>query len=232
MPPLKVTLNGLLNLHAPFSKLRINQSQRQQFLTPRSHHFQLAFIRRWPSAWVIILAWSRNLNMPPLWENQFVEFWPSSNGSFLGWFPPWKLHGIPRNGWLLFSQAWTIRSALFSFPNVSYHFPQTTTFITVDRIVSLAIALHRNQYLEPKITIDDRSIMFKMITKLLGYLNSNFAVYHVRATNLIWGLQGSTTRPYVESILAQSMTSPEHRNVGTYYEAFGVLWRFSGMHRE
>ncbi len=61
--------------------------------------------------------------------------------------------------------------------------------------------------------------MFKMITKLLGYLNSNFAVYHVRAANLIWGLQGSTTRPYVESILAQSMTSPEHRNVGTYYEA-------------
>lgn len=98
----------------------------------------------------------------------------------------------------------------------------------MDRIISLAVALHRNQYLEPKITVDERPIMYKMIKKLLDYLHTDFTVYHFRAVNLIWALQGSTTRPHVESILAQSMISPEARNVATSYEAFGVLWRLSG----
>ena len=35
-------------------------------------------------------------------------------------------------------------------------------------------------------------------------------------------------RPYVESILAQSLTSPESRNDIGAYEAFGVLWRLTG----
>lgn len=70
--------------------------------------------------------------------------------------------------------------------------------------------------------------MYKMVNKLLGYLHPEFAVYHVRAVNLIWSLDSATRRPHVESILAQAMTSPESRNVHESYEAFGVLWRLSG----
>lgn len=99
----------------------------------------------------------------------------------------------------------------------------------MDRLISLAISLHRNQYLEPKVAIDERPLMYKMVSKLLDYLRPDFAAYHVRAVTLIWSLQESTTRPHVESILAQSMTSPESRNVSEAYEAFGVLWRLSGM---
>ncbi|KAF9486392.1 hypothetical protein BDN70DRAFT_822033, partial [Pholiota conissans] len=104
---------------------------------------------------------------------------------------------------------------------------QASTFTTVDRLISLVIGLQRNHYLEPKVVIDDRLVMHKMVGKLLDYLRPDFTVYHVRAVSLIWSLQGSTTKPHIESILAQSMTLPESRNLSEAYEAFGVLWRLS-----
>jgi hypothetical protein len=70
--------------------------------------------------------------------------------------------------------------------------------------------------------------MSKMVNKLLHYLRAEYTTYHVRAVNLIWSLESSVKKPDVESILAQSMTSPESRNVSEAYEAFGVLWRLTG----
>lgn len=70
--------------------------------------------------------------------------------------------------------------------------------------------------------------MYKMINRLLNYLRPDCAVYHVRAVNLIWSLEGATKRSRVESILAQAMTSPESRKEQEAYEAFGVLWRLTG----
>ena len=35
-------------------------------------------------------------------------------------------------------------------------------------------------------------------------------------------------KPYVESIVAQSLTSPNPRHDNEVYEAFGVLWRLTG----
>jgi hypothetical protein len=64
--------------------------------------------------------------------------------------------------------------------------------------------------------------------QLFEYLRPNCAAYHVRAVNLIWSLEASTAHPHAESIIAQSMTSPESRNVHEAYEAFGVLWRLTG----
>jgi hypothetical protein len=72
--------------------------------------------------------------------------------------------------------------------------------------------------------------MYKMVNKLMKYLHSDCAVYHVRAVNLIWSLEAATKRSHVESILSQTMTSPESRNIHESYEAFGVLWRLTGWH--
>lgn len=83
--------------------------------------------------------------------------------------------------------------------------------------------------MEPKVHIDERPTMYKMVTKLLRYLRSDCAAYHVRAVNLIWALEAATKRSHVESILAQTMNSPESRNVQESYEAFGVLWRLTGL---
>lgn len=105
---------------------------------------------------------------------------------------------------------------------------QTATFLTADRLISLAIALHCNQFLEPRFTIDERPILDKMVNRLLRYLQPTHSAYHVRAVNLIWSLESSTTHSHVESILAQCMTSPKPGAFLAGYEAFGVLWRLTG----
>lgn len=107
-------------------------------------------------------------------------------------------------------------------------FLKTSTFTTVDRLITSTITLQQSQYLEPKLDFNERSTMSKMIATLLKYLHPDFAGYHVRAVNLIWSLQASTTRSHVESIVAQSMTSPKSGNVSEAYEAFGVIWRLTG----
>ncbi|KAG5643542.1 hypothetical protein DXG03_000683 [Asterophora parasitica] len=104
---------------------------------------------------------------------------------------------------------------------------ESSNFTTVDRTVSLVVALHQTTSLVPRPSIDDRPTMHKMVNKLLCYLRADCAVYHVRAVNLIWSLEAATKHPHVESIMAQTMTSPESRNINESYEAFGVLWRLT-----
>lgn len=100
----------------------------------------------------------------------------------------------------------------------------------MDRIISLSISLYKSSCVKPKLSIDDRSIISKMVSKLLHYLRPKFSMYHVRAVNLIWSLESSMKKPYVESILAQSLTSPKPRHDNEVYEAFGVLWRLTGTY--
>ncbi|KAG7099897.1 hypothetical protein E1B28_001698 [Marasmius oreades] len=104
---------------------------------------------------------------------------------------------------------------------------ESANFTVVDRIVSLIVALQQTQGLEPNFSIDERATMSKMVTRLMYYLRPDCAAYHLRAVNLVWALEASIPRPHVESILAQSMASPESRNVQETYESFGVLWRLT-----
>ncbi|KAJ7269339.1 Dopey, N-terminal-domain-containing protein [Mycena haematopus] len=100
-------------------------------------------------------------------------------------------------------------------------------FTMVDQAISLIVVLHRTANLLPRLLVDERSIMSKMVNRLTKYLRPNFTVYHVRSVTLIWSLENATSRSHVESILAQTMNAPESRNVHEAYEAFGVLWRLS-----
>ncbi|KAJ3739812.1 Dopey, N-terminal-domain-containing protein [Lentinula detonsa] len=104
---------------------------------------------------------------------------------------------------------------------------ENTNFTVVDKTISLVVLLHQTSDLTPNISIDDRPTMSKMVNRLLLYLRLDYAVYHVRAVNLIWSLEAATPRSHVESILAQAMNSPEPKDVQESYEAFGVLWRLS-----
>ncbi|KAG6911306.1 hypothetical protein DXG01_002145 [Tephrocybe rancida] len=104
---------------------------------------------------------------------------------------------------------------------------ESANFTTVDRTVTLLVALHQNTNLIPRPSINDRLTTYTMVKKLLKYLRANYAVYHVRAVNLIWSLEAATTHSHVESILAQTMTSPDSQNIHESYEAFGVLWRLT-----
>ncbi|KAJ2917856.1 hypothetical protein MD484_g2573, partial [Candolleomyces efflorescens] len=104
---------------------------------------------------------------------------------------------------------------------------ETSTFTTVDRVVTIIAALGRSDLIQPPLHINDRASMRKMVTKLLHYLNADTVAYHARAVHLICSLETSTTEKHVESVIAQTMASPESRNVAEAYEAFGVLWRLS-----
>ncbi|PFH49049.1 hypothetical protein AMATHDRAFT_5245 [Amanita thiersii Skay4041] len=104
---------------------------------------------------------------------------------------------------------------------------KSITFPVVDSAVTLVMALHQCHFLNPQLNIDDRATMSKMVNKLLYYLGPMSAVYHVRVVSLIWSLDDTTTKPHVESILAQSLTSLEPTKALEAYDAFGVLWRFS-----
>ncbi|KAI0050603.1 hypothetical protein FA95DRAFT_1536117 [Auriscalpium vulgare] len=101
------------------------------------------------------------------------------------------------------------------------------TFTLVDSVVSLAVALQQSTRLQPTVNIQDRAIMFKVVRSLTHYLRPAYSTYHARAVNLIWALENSTQRRYIESIIAQGLTSPESRNNEGSYEAFGVLWRLT-----
>ncbi|KAJ6520217.1 Dopey, N-terminal-domain-containing protein [Mycena sanguinolenta] len=104
---------------------------------------------------------------------------------------------------------------------------ESCNFTMVDRAISLIVVLHRTSNLLPRLLVDERSVMSKMVNRLMKYLRPNFTVYHVRSVALIWSLENATSRSHVESILAQTMNAPESRNVHEAYEAFGVLWRLT-----
>jgi len=101
-------------------------------------------------------------------------------------------------------------------------------FTLLDHIVSLLIVMHNTHYLERGLNIDNRTVMVKVVTKLLHYLRPDTTAYHVRAVDLIWSLEAISKHSHVESIVAQTLTSPESRNVQEAYDAFGVLWRLTG----
>ncbi|KAG6851405.1 hypothetical protein H0H93_005803 [Arthromyces matolae] len=107
---------------------------------------------------------------------------------------------------------------------------ESANFTTVDRTISFVVSLHQNAKVTPRPVIDKRPTMLKMINKLLGYLHTNYAPYHVRVVNLIWSLQAVTSQSHIEAIIAHAMTSPgDSRSKQESFEAFGVLWRLTGF---
>ncbi|KAG2744495.1 hypothetical protein P692DRAFT_20837634 [Suillus brevipes Sb2] len=104
---------------------------------------------------------------------------------------------------------------------------EAVSFTLVDQVVSLIMSLHGTQKLSPKPLMDKRPAVSRMVKKLFRYLHADIAMCHVRAVSLIWSID-SMSRPHeVESIIAQSMCSPELKNVYEAHEAFGILWRLS-----
>ncbi|KAJ8503598.1 hypothetical protein ONZ45_g10714 [Pleurotus djamor] len=104
---------------------------------------------------------------------------------------------------------------------------ESSNFTILDRTVSLSVALHQMRSLEPRLSIDRRSTMHKMVNKLIQYLSPSSTVYHARAVTLIWALEAATPRSHVEAIVAHTMTAYQGQATESSYEAFGVLWRLT-----
>ncbi|KAG1868238.1 Dopey, N-terminal-domain-containing protein [Suillus subalutaceus] len=135
------------------------------------------------------------------------------------------IHTVDRSCDTTLSLPWKPSEWLYSMLNCLDL--EAVSFTLVDQVVSLILSLHGAQKLSPKLSMDKRPVVSRMVKKLFRYLHADLATCHVRAVSLIWSIE-STSRPHeVESIIAQSMCSPESRNVYEAHEAFGVLWRLS-----
>jgi hypothetical protein len=53
-------------------------------------------------------------------------------------------------------------------------------------------------------------------------------MYHARAANLVWLVEKTSTHRRVESIIAETLTSPDALDREVSYHAFGALWRLTG----
>jgi hypothetical protein len=53
-------------------------------------------------------------------------------------------------------------------------------------------------------------------------------MYHARAASLVWILEKTSTHHQVESIIAETLTSPRGPDSEASYHAFGNLWRLTG----
>ncbi|KAF8588312.1 hypothetical protein K439DRAFT_1629769 [Ramaria rubella] len=102
-----------------------------------------------------------------------------------------------------------------------------TSFAVTDRVVSTVVTLGGSIGVQPRLFFDNRPTMAKMVNALFYFLGVDYAPYHARAVQLIWIFENATTHYHVESIIAQSLTSSESRNIHEAYEAFGVLWRLT-----
>jgi len=53
-------------------------------------------------------------------------------------------------------------------------------------------------------------------------------MYHARAATLVWLVEKTSTHRRVESIIAETLTSPGVLDREASYHAFGALWRLTG----
>ncbi|KAF8845997.1 hypothetical protein BDN67DRAFT_891629, partial [Paxillus ammoniavirescens] len=104
---------------------------------------------------------------------------------------------------------------------------ENTDFALVDRCISVIVSIQGSSKLSPKFILDDRAVVSRMVKKLFKFLHQDWAIFHTRAVNLLWTLESSTGRHYVESIVAHSMSTSDSRNTHEAFEAFGVLWRLT-----
>ncbi|KAI6136235.1 Dopey, N-terminal-domain-containing protein [Pisolithus sp. B1] len=100
-------------------------------------------------------------------------------------------------------------------------------FPLLDHGITLIIAIHRSSRLLPSAPANQKLAVGRMVKRLFRFLRHECAIYHVRAADLVWTLESSTGHHYVESIIAQSLNSPNLYNLEEAFEAFGVLWRLT-----
>ena len=53
-------------------------------------------------------------------------------------------------------------------------------------------------------------------------------MYHARAASRVWLVEKMSTHRQVESIIAETLTSPNVMDKEALFHAFGALWRLTG----
>ncbi|KAH8998778.1 Dopey, N-terminal-domain-containing protein [Lactarius hatsudake] len=104
---------------------------------------------------------------------------------------------------------------------------EDTTFLLVDQVITLLVSLQGFPRLQPPISINQRHVVFKLLRSLFRYLRPNYSMYHARAASLLWTLESTSAHRHIESIIAETLTSPGATEKEASYHAFGALWRLT-----
>ncbi|KAH8923425.1 hypothetical protein BT69DRAFT_1350163 [Atractiella rhizophila] len=87
---------------------------------------------------------------------------------------------------------------------------------TVQTILEIAASGIR-----PRLKLESRRTVEKLIDKLLDYLSPEHAKDHVKVTEMLWALDSLSKRSYVETKVAERLATKDP----SAYEGFGILWR-------
>ncbi|KAG8913507.1 hypothetical protein FRC01_004504 [Tulasnella sp. 417] len=104
---------------------------------------------------------------------------------------------------------------------------ENSTFEVVDKAIGAFIAISSTQFITPRLAIDQRRAISKMVLVLLAFLRPQWVPYHVRAVQLIWSLEANTRHSHVEAVIAGSLSDADSRPQLASFDAFGVLWRLT-----
>lgn len=104
---------------------------------------------------------------------------------------------------------------------------ENSTFEVVDKAISTFVKVSSSQFIRPRLVIDHRRAISKMVLVLLAFLRPQWVPYHVRAVQLIWALEASERHGHVEAAIAASILDHDGRPQLAAIDAFGVLWRLT-----
>ncbi|KAF8337070.1 Dopey, N-terminal-domain-containing protein [Cantharellus anzutake] len=102
---------------------------------------------------------------------------------------------------------------------------QDLPFELLDILLQLLITLSDTPFLEPPVSIDQRSVMGTLLSQLFLYLKPYQAPYHVRSVHWIWTLEDRTRHAHVESLIASRLSDANMKCDPSAFDEFGVLWR-------
>ncbi|KAH9996513.1 Dopey, N-terminal-domain-containing protein [Russula vinacea] len=86
---------------------------------------------------------------------------------------------------------------------------EDATFLVVDQVTTSLVSLQNFPGLQPASSIDHPLVISKLLRTLFNYLRPNYSMYHARAATLVWLVEKTATHRQVESIIAETLTSPD-----------------------
>lgn len=103
----------------------------------------------------------------------------------------------------------------------------TESFAAHAALIRTIISIQKTPTITPSIPPKTRRIIDICAGKLLHYLQSPCSAVYVEAAQLIWAVEALSDRPYIESMVASQLASPDESARCAAFESFGNLWRFT-----
>ena len=118
---------------------------------------------------------------------------------------------------------------------------QAPSFAVIEAILLSTVNASRCKVFEPQLVISSetavstvldsvsRACVLSADSQLFRYLRADAAPYHYRAVELLWEYNRLAKAHTLEGVIARRLGSTV--NTAEAFEAFGILWRYTGKQR-